>query len=223
MAPRPRRRAAAEHATRTAPLLALPSPSLPSPFPLSSPSSSPIWPQLATSAKTAPPGKEWLHEIKIDGYRIGCRVDRGAATLWSRQGNDWTSSFPEIGAAAVRLPVTTAVLDGEVAVVRPDGRTSFDALQDALAGGPRAGLTYFVFDLLHLDGDDVAARPLGERKQTFGPAIGASTIRFALALYRPRRGRWAQGIRRSLQVGPGGNCVEARRPSLPTWPVAWDG
>ena len=57
-------------------------------------------PQLATLVSQPPAGDEWLHEIKFDGYRIGCRVNRGRATLISRNGKDWTAAFPDVAAAA---------------------------------------------------------------------------------------------------------------------------
>lgn len=122
-------------------------------------------PQLATLVTEPPHGDAWLHEIKFDGYRIGCRVLSGRATLISRSGKDWTHAFPEIGKAAVRLGVRDALFDGEVAVVLPDGRTSFQHLQQAIAGqGSRASLVYFVFDLLRLDGERLDRLPLEKRK-----------------------------------------------------------
>jgi bifunctional non-homologous end joining protein LigD len=121
--------------------------------------------QLATLVKAAPEGDEWLHELKYDGYRIGCRIDRGAVQLLSRNGKDWTERFPTACAAARRLRAERALIDGEVTVVLPDGRTSFQALQNAYGGGPGEGdIVYFVFDLLHLDGVDVGRLPLEERK-----------------------------------------------------------
>jgi bifunctional non-homologous end joining protein LigD len=121
-------------------------------------------PQLAMLVKTPPQGEGWLHEIKYDGYRIGCRLERGRVTLLSRNNNDWTDRFPEICDAAARLGAAAAFLDGEVAIVDAQGRTSFQALQNAFRGGSRASLVYFVFDLLHLDGEDVGERPLDDRK-----------------------------------------------------------
>ena len=119
--------------------------------------------QLALLVEEAPEGPAWVHEVKYDGYRIGCAVAGGRATLWSRRGKGWTAQFPEVAAAAAQLPVRSALLDGEVAAVLPDGRTSFQALQNAFGGGRRA-LVYFVFDLLFLDGVDLSPRPLLERK-----------------------------------------------------------
>src|ERR1700689_5831352 len=106
-------------------------------------------PQLATLVAEAPSGDEWLHEIKFDGYRIGARVRKGAVALYTRNGNDWTATFPEIVEAVKKLGVDDALLDGEVAVLMPDGRTSFQGLQHASSGpAARGTLVYFVFDLL---------------------------------------------------------------------------
>ena len=125
--------------------------------------------QLATLTSPAPAGDDWLHEIKLDGYRIGCRVDGGTGVgrvrLLGRRGSEWTDKFPEIREAAARLPVTTAFLDGEVAVADQKGQTHFQLLQEALAGGSRVGLVYFAFDLLHHDGRDLTGLPLERRKQ----------------------------------------------------------
>ncbi len=123
----------------------------------------PYRPQLAQLVSEPPSGPEWVHEVKYDGYRIGAAVEGGRATLWSRRGLDWTAQFPEVADAARRLPASTALLDGEVAAVLPDGRTSFQALQNAFSGGARR-LAYLVFDLLWLDGEDLSDRPLLERK-----------------------------------------------------------
>ncbi|MFL5374259.1 MAG: DNA ligase D, partial [Myxococcales bacterium] len=122
-------------------------------------------PQLATLVEAAPRGDGWLHEVKFDGYRIGCQKQGRSVVLLSRKGNDWTSEFPEIAAASRKLRARGFLLDGEAAVLLPDGRTSFEALQTALGGGSRAGLTYFVFDLLQLDGRDLRSEPVENRKE----------------------------------------------------------
>ena len=93
--------------------------------------------QLALLVSEAPAGDEWVHEVKYDGYRIGCAIEGGRATLWSRRGKDWTAQFPAVAAAVRGLPVRSALLDGEVAAVLSDGRTSFQALQNASSGGGR--------------------------------------------------------------------------------------
>ncbi len=121
-------------------------------------------PQLARLVRQPPHGDSWLHELKYDGYRVGCVIDDGHVRLVSRTGNDCTARFPEVVDAVRRLGARHGVLDGEVAIMRPDGRTSFQDLQNAFSGGSRAALFYFVFDLLHLDGEDVARLPLEQRK-----------------------------------------------------------
>lgn len=131
-------------------------------------------PQLATLVEEPPSGDEWLHEIKYDGYRIGCRIFGKEVALISRRGNAWTRDFPEVVAAAKKLKVRSALLDGEVAIVLPDGRTSFQALQNAFKGKARPDLAYFVFDLLELDGDDLSAQPLVDRKARLKRLLGAA-------------------------------------------------
>ena len=129
-------------------------------------------PQLATLVKAPPSGAEWLHEIKYDGYRIGCRVRNKRVALISRNGKDWTAAFPEIAAAASALP-DGVLLDGEIAIVLPDGRTSFQALQRAFSGETgRASLVYFVFDLLREGGRALDRLPLAERKERLRTLIG---------------------------------------------------
>ena len=122
-------------------------------------------PQLATLGSEPPSGDRWLHEIKYDGYRIGCVIDKKGARLISRNGKDWTHVFPSIAEAAQKLKTRDAIIDGEVAMVMPDGRTSFAALQQAAAGtASHTPLVYFVFDLLRLDGERLDRLPLEERK-----------------------------------------------------------
>ena len=53
-------------------------------------------PQLATLVERPPSGKDWCHEVKFDGYRIGCHVDGKRVALISRNGKDWTAAYPEI-------------------------------------------------------------------------------------------------------------------------------
>ncbi|HEY0990936.1 MAG TPA: non-homologous end-joining DNA ligase [Kofleriaceae bacterium] len=117
--------------------------------------------QLATLVDRPPEGPEWVHEQKFDGYRIVAELERGKVRLLSRRFKDWTAEFPTVASAVAALAVERAVLDGEVAAVLPSGITSFQALHDARATG---ALVYFVFDLLALDGEDLTALPLDERK-----------------------------------------------------------
>jgi bifunctional non-homologous end joining protein LigD len=129
-------------------------------------------PQLATLVANPPPGNEWLHEIKYDGYRIGARVKRGRVVLYTRNGNDWTQAFPDIVSAIDKLKLDDALIDGEAAMVLPDGRTSFQAMQNAGTPGARARLVYFVFDLLRLGGKSLERLPLEERKAHLKKLVG---------------------------------------------------
>ena len=124
-------------------------------------------PQLALLVKQAPAGDGWLHELKLDGFRMGCLVHRGAATLISRRAKEWTAQFPTVVEGAARLHAKTALLDGEVAAVLPDGRTSLRAM------GSGRPIVYFVFDLLHVDGEDLTPLPIEERKQRLRALLGA--------------------------------------------------
>lgn len=115
--------------------------------------------QLATLVATPPEGPEWIHEQKFDGYRIIADKRGDDVQLMSRNFKPWTDNFPTIAAAVARLPHDRLVLDGEVARLMPDGRTSFQGLQNS--GGE---LVYFVFDVLQIDDEPVMKLPLIERK-----------------------------------------------------------
>jgi bifunctional non-homologous end joining protein LigD len=141
-----------------------------------------VAPQLALLVSAPPAGDQWLHELKFDGYRILCRVAQGQSRLLSRRGNDWTMRFTAVARAAADLPVREALLDGEVAVLQPDGTTSFNALQNLLERGEAGELVYFVFDLLHQDGVDLRAAPLEARKAVLAalvPAGAGGVLRYS--------------------------------------------
>ncbi|HET6639448.1 MAG TPA: DNA ligase D [Gemmatimonadota bacterium] len=128
---------------------------------------------LATLVKEPPAGDEWLHEIKLDGYRILAGVEGGRARLVSRNGNDWTQRFAPVAEAVRSIAAESALLDGEVAVLDSRGITSFHALQSA-GSTPGSELRYFVFDLLHLDGQDLTGVALVERKEALRALLAAS-------------------------------------------------
>jgi bifunctional non-homologous end joining protein LigD len=93
-----------------------------------------IEPQLATLVATPPDGEGWVHEIKFDGYRALCRISNGTVTLVTRSNNDRTKKFQSIADQLGELPVDNAILDGEITSSAVSGATSFEALQQALAG-----------------------------------------------------------------------------------------
>jgi ATP-dependent DNA ligase len=130
------------------------------------PAPPPTWvkPQLAKLVEKAPDGTDWLHELKLDGYRMHARLDAGRVQILTCRGNDWTDKYPIIAKAIAGLPAQNAYLDGELCGVLPDGRTVFNLIQNATDTG-RGTLVFFLFDLLHLDGENLTALPLTHRQQ----------------------------------------------------------
>jgi bifunctional non-homologous end joining protein LigD len=121
-------------------------------------------PCLATLSVVAPRDPSWLHEIKLDGYRVQARIDRGRVALLTRKGLDWSDRFPGIAAALETFPAETALLDGEIVSLGDDGHSSFSQLQQDLKDGRDDRMVYYVFDLLHLDGEDLRPATLEARK-----------------------------------------------------------
>jgi len=130
--------------------------------------------ELATLESAVPSGRQWLHEIKFDGYRLICRIRRGQATLITRRHQDWTHRYGSVVTAAAELPVDSAVLEGELVALLPSGVSSFQALQNSGKLGSDARLVYFAFDLLYLDGYDLRRIPLTERKQRLQALLSQS-------------------------------------------------
>jgi len=122
-----------------------------------------IEPQLCTLVDQPPGTPGWVHEIKLDGYRLQLRVERGKARLLTRKGLDWTPKFPEIARTAQPLP--DCIVDGEVVALTAKRVPSFADLQAALADRDTAQLTFFAFDLLFLNGEDLRPLSLAARKQ----------------------------------------------------------
>lgn len=122
-----------------------------------------IAPQLATLVDRVPAGAAWIHEVKLDGYRVYCRLENGQARFLTRRGLDWTDKFGSL-ARHIDLPVSAAAIDGEVAVLDSRGVSDFEALQAALSERRTDALVFFAFDLLHAGGEDLRALPLIERK-----------------------------------------------------------
>ena len=125
-----------------------------------------VAPQLASEAATPPVGAQWVHELKLDGYRVQAHIDKaGKVRLFTRSGLDWTHRMPAVARELGKLSVESAILDGEVVVLDGEGQSSFAALQAAFDEGAAHPLTYFVFDLLHLNGHNLRQQPLTARKE----------------------------------------------------------
>lgn len=124
----------------------------------------PYEPMLPTLTRDMFQRREWLYEPKLDGYRVLAFVDKGHVHLRSRNGQAYEDRYPELARALAAEPVEAAVFDGEVVALAPDGRMSFQRLQNR-AADPETALRYYVFDLLYLDGYDLRSVPLQERKR----------------------------------------------------------
>ncbi|MBC9206247.1 DNA ligase D [Roseomonas aerophila] len=119
-------------------------------------------PQLCASAAEAPMGPGWVHEVKLDGYRLQAHISGGEARLLTRSGLDWTARFPETAAALGQLQ--DSILDGEVIATDAEGHPDFAALQASLERKRTGELRFMAFDLLAAGGQDWRPQPLGERK-----------------------------------------------------------
>jgi DNA ligase D-like protein (predicted ligase) len=122
-------------------------------------------------SETAPSGPQWLHEIKLDGFRMAARIEGDRARLLTRTGLDWTDKYPSVIAALAKVRAKTAYLDGELCGVGDDGLPSFSQTQAASDGERGVRLVYYAFDLLHLDGRDTAGLPLSKRKALLEPLV----------------------------------------------------
>src|SRR5688572_33187046 len=104
-----------------------------------------------------PNGPDWVHEVKLDGWRLQIRVEDGTATLPTRNGHDYSHTFPEL--ARVARGFDNCIIDGEICFVRKDGITDFSDLQAAMKSGKTADLVFFAFDLLFLAEQDLRSNP----------------------------------------------------------------
>jgi len=160
-------------------------------------------PALATLSDKAPAAATWLHEIKFDGYRLEARLDKGKVKLLTRRGLDWTHKFPSVAAAIAKLPADKALLDGEVVVEGDDGVSSFSLLQQALSEGDDRHMTFYAFDLLHLDGRDLTSLPLTARKDALEDLLGKTTksspLRFSASIDQDGPALLAQACKMGLE------------------------
>jgi bifunctional non-homologous end joining protein LigD len=132
-------------------------------------------PELCTLVEEAPRGEEWVHEIKLDGYRAVIRVDGGEARAFSRSDREWTGAWKPILAHAASLPCEQAWIDGEVVVLDAEGKSDFQALQADLGAGRTDRLVFFAFDLVYLDGWDLRPAKLVDRKAALAELLSRGT------------------------------------------------
>ena len=120
--------------------------------------------QLASLTNSVPSGKDYIFEIKYDGYRVLSYIEKGKVKLKSRNGKDFTKKFAVIAEDLEdSLGDKVAILDGEVVVFDKNGRSDFSMLQDSVKKG-KNNFSYVVFDILALN-EDTRNMPLLERKK----------------------------------------------------------
>jgi bifunctional non-homologous end joining protein LigD len=111
-----------------------------------------IPPQLSLPVDKPPSGPQWLHEIKLDGFRMAARVDNGRVQLLTRTGLDWTAKYPGAAAALANLNVKTVYIDGELCGVDEAGLPSFAHTQAATFHSSSAPVAQRSLGDLELDG-----------------------------------------------------------------------
>lgn len=122
-------------------------------------------PQLATLVDS-PPSGDWRYEVKFDGYRILARIEGDDIRLFTRNGHDWSSKMPRQIAALRELGLDAAWLDGEMVVADENGAADFQALQNAFDTEHDEAITYYLFDLPFLGGQDLRQVALQGRRDT---------------------------------------------------------
>jgi bifunctional non-homologous end joining protein LigD len=130
--------------------------------------------QIVTSAPAPPAGEDWLHEIKHDGHRLIAILAGGAVKLLSRNARERTELFAEPFRALAAAGLPPLVLDGEITVPDERGVTHIDQLSEALRLRRADQLAYFAFDLLFLDGHDLSACAIEDRKALLRNVVGAA-------------------------------------------------
>jgi len=129
---------------------------------------------MAVSASRLPDGAEWSYEVKWDGYRAQAVKNDSAVSLASRNLKNITRQFPEVARVARLLHARSAVVDGEIVALGPDGHPSFQALHHADTEG--LSIVYYAFDLLYLNGKDLTGLPLDERRAALRTVIEGSGV-----------------------------------------------
>src|SRR5690606_19436764 len=130
-------------------------------------------PQLATLVDNVPAGNNWFHEIKYDGYRCQLAVAGDKAVIYTRSGKNYTDKFADIAKAAQALDLPPVLIDGEIVKLNKNGNPDFSALQKALKEGS-GGLTFFAFDILKQEGEDLTSLSTIERKERLATLLGDS-------------------------------------------------
>lgn len=177
-----------------------------------------VAPQLARVAPSVPEGKEWRHELKLDGYRLIAVKSGGKVTLYTRNKLDWTARFGDLANRLATLTKDDFVLDGEAVVFDKKGRPRFGDLQAALKSGHEDRIAFVAFDLLHLNGRNLRSLPLSQRCDELKKLIGGESDRLRLSkawagtegadLFREACANGLEGI---ISKKAGGSYLEGSR------------
>ncbi|MGH9791838.1 MAG: DNA ligase D, partial [Candidatus Acidiferrales bacterium] len=152
-------------------------------------------PMLAQLADKPFSDPQWLFEIKWDGWRTLAWIRKGKLELRARSGRTITAQYPDLRELPEHVDAEQAILDGEIVVLEPDGRSSFDRLQQRMNMSKPSEkqlrenpVMCYLFDLLYLDGYDLRDVPLLRRKRLLHQRLSPGG-RFRYSDHMPEKGR----------------------------------
>ncbi len=175
-------------------------------------------------SKVPPIGPGWLHEVKFDGYRCQIHKDGKQVTLFSKNGNEFTSRYPAVASAVAKLPIKAVVLDAELTACASDGSPDFGALLRKRTNG----LCVWVFDILFHNGKDLRLLTYVERRtrlETLLLRVSDPSIRYSetfpdpLPLLSACQTRGLEGIvsKRIDKPYRSGPCKDWLKTKCPNW------
>jgi bifunctional non-homologous end joining protein LigD len=135
-----------------------------------------IRPCQPARATKPPKGDGWLHEPKLDGYRLQIVKEGRLVRLHSKSGYDWTERFLDVASGLAGLPCRSAVIDAELCFQAANGAPDSRGLPAALSSRQPHELVVFAFDLLHRDGVDLRPLPLNERRRRLERLVARSDL-----------------------------------------------
>jgi bifunctional non-homologous end joining protein LigD len=184
-----------------------------------------IAPCVAVPGECPPTGDRWLHEAKLDGFRLQIVKDGDDVTLFSRTGKDFTQRFQSVAIAARKLESTKAILDAEVVVLNNNGLPDFSALVNSCL----AGIVVYCFDALTHDGEDLRPLPLVQRRQHLVRLVDSDsllrhtqTFEDPIALFAACDALGIEGVVSKLKDAPyrSGTFSGWIKSKTPTWRAA---
>lgn len=133
-----------------------------------------IKPMLASVGEAPFDDKEWLFELKWDGYRAIADLRKKELKFYSRNGIDFSGRFPSIARSLEKIKIP-CVLDGEIVLLNEKNLPDFQKLQD-YENHLNYPLVFYVFDILELDGKNMEELPLADRKTILKKLLGKNKI-----------------------------------------------